>query len=75
MSDPVCDAVAVYILANSVYGFFYNLFGWGGPQFTGSLLPRPSDLGGLGTYPIGIPNHNLGTSEILGNSRAAVPNP
>ena len=35
----------------------------------------PSDLGGLGTSPIGIPNHNLRTSEILGDSRAAVPNP
>jgi len=75
LSDPVCDVVAVYMLANGVYDFFYNLFGWGGPQFTGSLLPRPSDLGGLGTSPIGIPNNNLRTSEILGSSRAAIPNP
>ena len=62
----VCIGVAIYELANSIYGFFYNLFGWGPPQFTGSLLPRPTDLGGLGDSPIGIPNQNLSTAAILG---------
>ena len=28
-------------------------------QFSGSLLPRPTDLGGVRTSPIGIPNQNL----------------
>jgi hypothetical protein len=62
----VCIGVAIYELANSIYGFLYNLFGWGPPQFTGSLLPRPTDLGGLGDSPIGIPNENLSTAAILG---------
>ncbi|MHB1702013.1 MAG: RHS repeat domain-containing protein [Acidobacteriaceae bacterium] len=64
--DPVCDAIALYELANSIYGFLYDLFGWGPPQFKGSLLPRPGDLGGLGTSPIGIPNQNLKLKDIAG---------
>lgn len=40
-SNVACDAFALYELANRVYQFLYNLFGWGPPQLTGSLLPRP----------------------------------
>ena len=47
----------------------------GPAQVTGSLLPRPTDLDGLGASPIGIPNSNLRASEILGSSRAEIPNP
>ncbi len=65
-SNAACDAFALYEIANSVYGFLYNLFGWGPPQFTGSLLPRPAALGGLGTSPIGIPNQNLNLKQLLG---------
>jgi RHS repeat-associated protein len=71
-----CAAVALYQLANSVYDFFYNLFGWGPPKFTGSLLPRPTDLGGLGTAPIGIPNQNLKVDQLLGlPGQSPVPSP
>ena len=57
---------AIYTAANDLFSAFWDLFGGGGPQFTGSLLPRPTDLGGLGTAPIGIPNQNLSISGILG---------
>ncbi len=50
--------------------------GLGPGQFAGSLLPRPTDLGGLGTAPIGIPNQNLSIKGILGQqSRGAVQSP
>ncbi|MHB1939134.1 MAG: RHS repeat domain-containing protein [Acidobacteriaceae bacterium] len=65
-SNAASDAFALYEIANSVYGFLYNLFGWGPAQFTGSLLPRPTALGGLGTSPIGIPNQNLNLKQLLG---------
>lgn len=50
--------------------------GLGLAQFAGSLLPRPIDLGGLETAPIGIPNQNLSIKGILGQlSRGAVQSP
>ncbi len=75
LSNPVCDGFVVYNIANSLYSLFNSLFN-GPAQFTGSLLPRPSDLGGLGTSPIGIPNQNLSIQGILGQpSSGAVPSP
>lgn len=73
-TSPGCIGYAIYTLANDLFGIFWDLFG--PPQFTGSLLPRPSDLGGLGTSPIGIPNQNLSIRGILGqSSRGAVKSP
>jgi RHS repeat-associated protein len=75
LSNPVCDGFVVYNIANSLYSIFDSLFN-GPAQFTGSLLPRPSDLGGLGTSPIGIPNQNLSIRGILGQpSSGTVPSP
>lgn len=69
-----CLGYAIYTIANDLFSVFWDLFG--PPQFTGSLLPRPSDLGGLGTAPIGIPNQNLTVQQLLGSqSRSAVPSP
>ncbi|MGC9200270.1 MAG: RHS repeat domain-containing protein, partial [Acidobacteriaceae bacterium] len=66
-----CLGDAIY---QAINGLLTALFG--PPQFTGSLLPRPSDLGGLGTAPIGIPNQNLTVQQLLGSqSRSAVPSP
>jgi len=71
---PGCLADAIYTIANDLFSVFWDLFG--PPQFTGSLLPRPSDLGGLGTAPIGIPNQNLTVQQLLGSqARSAVPSP
>ena len=64
--DPVCDvalALAAYTIANFIYSVFRDAFG--PPEFTGSLLPRPSDLGGLGTAQMGIPNQNLSLNDIM----------
>jgi RHS repeat-associated protein len=72
-TNPGCIAFAIYTLTNDILSW---LGVFDGPQFTGSLLPRPSDLGGLGTAPIGIPNQNLSTSDILGQrSGKQVPSP
>ena len=69
-----CLADAIYTVANDLFSVFWDLFG--PPQFTGSLLPRPSDLGGLGTSPIGIPNQNLSVQQLLGgSSTSTVPSP
>ena len=69
-----CLADAIYTIANDVFSVIWDLFG--PPQFAGSLLPRPSDLGGLGTSPIGIPNQNLTVKDLLGSqSTSAVPSP
>ncbi len=65
-SNPVCDlalAAIAYTALNDIFSVFWNLFG--PPKFTGSLLPRPSDFGGLGTSPIGIPNQNLSLKSLL----------
>ena len=71
---PGCLADAIYTIANDVFSIFWDLFGT--PQFKGSLLPRPSDLGGLGTTAIGIPNRNLTVRELLGShSTSTVPSP
>ncbi len=74
-AGPVpCLGYAIYTIANDLFSVFWGLFG--PPQFTGSLLPRPSDLGGLGTAPIGIPNQNLTVRELLGNQPSGpVPSP
>jgi len=78
-SNPVCDvalAVIAYTALNDLFSVFWDAFGGGGPQFTGSLLPRPSALGGLGTAPIGIPNQNLSIKGTLGQpSLGAMPSP
>ena len=37
-----------------------------GPQFKGSLLPRPTALDGLGSSATGIPDKNLSLQDILG---------
>jgi RHS repeat-associated protein len=69
-----CLGYGIYTIANDLFSVFWDLFG--PAQFTGSLLPRPSDLGGLGTAPIGIPNQNLSIIGILGQpSRSSVPTP
>ncbi len=60
-----CLGYGIYTIANGLFSVFWDLFG--PPQFTGSLLPRPSDLGGLGTAPTGIPNQNLSVSQLLGS--------
>ena len=75
VANPVCDAFLVYNIADTLYSFFNNLFN-GPAQFTGSLLPRPTDLGGLGTASIGIPNKNLTNADILGQpSQYSIPSP
>ena len=69
-----CLGYAIYQIANDLFSVFWGLFG--PPQFTGSLLPRPSDLGGLGTAPTGIPNQNLTVRQLLGtHSTSPVPSP
>ena len=66
-----CLGDAIY---QAINGLLTALFG--PPQFTGSLLPRPSDLGGLGTAPIGIPNQNLRVQQLLGSApKSEVPSP
>lgn len=70
-TSPECAGYIIYSVFNSIFAYL-----WGGPQFTGSLLPRPSDLGGLGTAPIGIPNNNLPMSGILGSpAQSIIPTP
>ena len=69
-----CLADAIYTVANDLFSVFWDLFG--PAHFTGSLLPRPSDLGGLGTAPTGIPNQNLTVQQLLGSSPTVmVPSP
>ncbi len=60
-ANPVtCGITAVYALANAVYNLLSDLFGWGdGPQFTGSLLPRPGVPGMQGSSSFGVPVRNL----------------
>ena len=76
-SNPVCDvaiALIAYTALNDLFSVFWDAFG--PAQFTGSLLPRPSDFGGLGTAPIGIPNQNLSITGILGQpSHSSMPSP
>jgi RHS repeat-associated protein len=76
-SNPVCDvaiALIVYSAINDIISFIEDFFGQ--PRFSGSLLPRPSDLGGLGAAPIGIPNQNLSVPSLLGQTpRSVVPSP
>ena len=63
-TSPGCIGYAMYTIENFEFSFFWGL--WGPPQFTGSLLPRPADLSGLGTSSIGIPNRNLNIQDIIG---------
>ena len=74
LSNPVCDGFVVYNVANALFSVFNDLFN-GPAQFTGSLLPRPSALGGLGTSPIGIPNGNLSAPKILGQAGGIIQSP
>ena len=62
-TSPGCIGYTIYSVANAIFSWVWDLTH---PQFTGSLLPRPSDLGGLGTSPIGIPNQNLSPKQLLG---------
>jgi hypothetical protein len=39
--NPVCLGVALYQLANSVYDFLYNLFGWGPPNSKAACCRGP----------------------------------
>jgi RHS repeat-associated protein len=72
-SSPGCIGYTIYSVANAIFAWIWDLTH---PQFTGSLLPRPSDLGGLGTSPIGIPNQNLSLKQLLGQPLAGpVPSP
>ncbi|MHB1702015.1 MAG: RHS repeat domain-containing protein [Acidobacteriaceae bacterium] len=63
-----CDvavALAVYTALNDIVSLFCDLLSCdSSPQFKGSLQPRPADLGGLGTSPIGIPNQNLSLRDL-----------
>ena len=73
-TSPGCVAFVVYTIANDLFSVFWDMFS--GPQFTGSLVPRPADLSGLGTSSIGIPNKNLSIKDILGQpSRGTVLSP
>ena len=72
--SPGCIGYVIYSVANALFSWAWDL--WGPPQFTGSLLPRPSDLGGLGSSPIGIPNRNVSLQQLLGQSlTGSVPSP
>ena len=77
--NPACDIFLgdiIYVGASDLFSFLWDLLGNGWPKFTGSLLPRPADFGGLGTTPIGIPNRNLRFKDLLGKqSHGAVPSP
>ena len=66
----VALTLLAYIAANDLFSFFWDMFS--GPQFTGSLVPRPADLSGLGTSSIGIPNQNLSIQGIMGHSQRGV---
>ncbi len=48
----------------------------GPAQFKGSFLPRPTDLGGVRTSPIGIPNQSLSIKGRLRQpARSAISSP
>ena len=67
LANPGCGVAlgfAIYTAANDLFSALWDAFG--PAQFTGSLVPRPADLSGLGTSSIGIPNQNLSIQEILG---------
>lgn len=67
---------AIYAIANDVFAAIWAALGLDPPQFTGSLLPRPTDLGGLGTAPIGIPNQNLSLKGVMGHpAHSLIPSP
>ncbi len=58
-----CIGYADYVIASDLFSFFWDLFD--PPQFHGSLLPRPTAFGGLGTASIGIPDQNLSLRELM----------
>ncbi len=69
-----CSSYTVYVIVSELLSSFWDLFG--PPQFHGSLLPRLSDLGGLGKSTIGIPNQNLNANDLLGHqSHSPIPTP
>ena len=68
--SPECIGYAIYSVANAVFSWAWSAFS--GPQFTGSLLPRPGALDGLGSSATGIPNENLTLQEILGQTTTGV---
>ena len=77
-ADPAtadaCFGYAIYSAANAAFSWMWSAFS--GPQFTGSLLPRPSALDGLGSSATGIPNKNLSLQQILGQaSTGMIPTP
>ncbi len=65
-----CFGYAIYSAVNAAFSWIWSAFS--GPQFTGSLLPRPAAMQGLGTSPIGIPDKNLTLQEILGQTTTGV---
>ncbi len=73
-ADPgtaeACFGYAIYSAVNAAFSWIWSAFS--GPQFTGSLLPRPAAMQGLGTSPIGIPDKNLTLQEILGQTTTGV---
>jgi hypothetical protein len=72
--SPECIGYAIYSVANAAFSWIWSAFS--GPQFTGSLLPRPAAMQGLGTSPIGIPDKNLRLEQILGQaSTGEIPTP
>ena len=75
-TGTACPAFIGYLVYQGTANLLAELGLFNGPQFTGSLLPRPTDLGGLGSAPIGIPNGNLTVKMLLGQSRPGfVPSP
>jgi RHS repeat-associated protein len=73
-TSPGCVGYAIYTVASDLFSVFWSDFG--PAKFTGSLLPRPAALDGLGASATGIPDKNLSLQDILGQpSFGLVPSP
>ncbi len=55
-TGTACPAFIGYLVYQGITNLLADLGLFNGPQFTGSLLPRPTDLGGLGSAPHCCPN-------------------
>lgn len=64
----VAIGILAYTVANDLISAILDFLGDGGSKFTGSMMPRPADMPGIGTSPIGIPNHNLTIPSLIGRS-------
>lgn len=60
---PVSLGFAIYTAFDDLFAVLWDQFGQ--PQFHGTLLPRGTDEGGLGTSALGIPNQNLTVKDLL----------